>query len=85
MRNYRTISVNYENRIGVMILSRMRKVGLIKINWQVPILDEAADEIGAVMTITGNRYALALLGKIFHKEVRVQLFAIRGKKQLEVI
>lgn len=71
-----TIRVEFGKSLKNRIASFMHKHGLIRIAYEVPVVNDRCEIIGAVYTLMGNKAALWLTGKIFGVEKVVQPFSL---------
>lgn len=87
MKNFTVISVIYGRSFANLITDFLRKIGLIKVAYGVPIFDEhCRNEIGCIATVTcRNKFVRNLIEKMYNKErVSFEPLALE-KKPFDVI
>lgn len=71
------IKVTYGKTIKNRIADFMRRVGLIRVSYSVPVLEgDGYRETGSICAISGNKVALWLVSRLFEKEVNIQKFEL---------
>ena len=71
------IKVEYGKNLKNRVADFMRRHGLIRVNYSVPVLGgNGCRETGSICAVSGNKISLWLISMMFEKEVTVQKFEL---------